>query len=252
LILLQAGLVAKITASGFTTTTAFALPLPALRGEKLQQHYFSRRPNITPLNVCPVTADVGTTCLMTAAPMTTPHYYDYSELTSWLIVSSSSGDAAATIQSIAGKFFQISLLPYLVFLYFLGFKGNRTAVNANFGFQYLLVFVAAGIFGGVLTESTYGCILANSDWLHGGSEALLTISNILIVSALMFSPVRRVKRVAYMPIHSHCNILLLQIRYLDSETLPFTRTHLSMRTSFALLPGQLQVFLSRPLLSDRR
>lgn len=110
------------------------------------------------------------------ALMITPHAH---ELASWLI---SNGDMAATIQSIAGKFFQVSLLPYLFFLYFLSFKGNRTATTATFGFQYLLIFVAAGIFGGVLTESTYGCILANSDWLHGGSEALLTLSNILIVS----------------------------------------------------------------------
>jgi hypothetical protein len=108
--------------------------------------------------------------------MMLPHAHD--ELASWLI---SSGDTAANIQSIAGKFFQVSLLPYLVFLYFLTYKGNRTPATAIFGFQYLLVFVAAGIFGGVLTESTYGCILANADWIHGGSEALLTLSNVLIV-----------------------------------------------------------------------
>ncbi len=118
------------------------------------------------------------TCLTTlTGRMMLPHAHD--ELASWLI---SSGDTAANIQSIAGKFFQVSLLPYLVFLYFLTYKGNRTPATASFGFQYLLVFVAAGIFGGVLTESTYGCILANADWIHGGSEALLTLSNVLIVS----------------------------------------------------------------------
>lgn len=104
-------------------------------------------------------------------------------MASWLICSGDDAAAAASlIQAIAGRFFQVSLLPYLAFLYFLAFRGNRTAATANFGFRYLLAFVAAGIFGGVLTEVTYGCILANADWLHGGSEALLTLSNVLIVS----------------------------------------------------------------------
>ena len=38
-------------------------------------------------------------------------------------------------------FFQASLLPYLLFLYFLGFEGNRTPKVAQFGFQFLLLFV---------------------------------------------------------------------------------------------------------------
>lgn len=124
----------------------------------------------------PLAYDAG--ARLTITTMMTPHHATH-ELASWLV---SNGDTAATIQAIAGKFFQVSLLPYLFFLYFLAFKGNRTAATATFGFQYLLVFVAAGIFGGVLTESTYECILANADWLHGGSEALLTLSNVLIVS----------------------------------------------------------------------
>lgn len=35
---------------------------------------------------------------------------------------------------------------------------------------------------GIITKSVYGQSLANTDWLHGGAEALLTMTNILIVS----------------------------------------------------------------------
>ncbi|EED90457.1 predicted protein, partial [Thalassiosira pseudonana CCMP1335] len=77
--------------------------------------------------------------------------------------------------------FQSSLLPYLLFLYFLQFKGNRTPNLGNFGFQYLLLFVLGTIPSGIITKSVYGESLANVDWLHGGAEALLTITNVLIV-----------------------------------------------------------------------
>lgn len=93
--------------------------------------------------------------------------------------------SADTIQSVAGKFFQVSLFPYLIFLYFLRFRGNRSKSLVLFGFQYLLIFVAAGIFGGVISEAKYDLILADTDWLHGASEALLTVSNILIVRLLI-------------------------------------------------------------------
>lgn len=84
-------------------------------------------------------------------------------------------------QNLAGIFFQASLLPYLLFLYFLQFKGNRTPNLGNFGFQFLLVFVLSTIPSGIITRSVYSDSLANCDYLHGGAEALLTITNILIV-----------------------------------------------------------------------
>lgn len=84
-------------------------------------------------------------------------------------------------QNLAGIFFQASLIPYVVFLYFLSFRGNRIPDLANYGFQFLLLFVLATIPSGIITKSLYGCSLANVDWLHGGAEALLTITNILIV-----------------------------------------------------------------------
>jgi len=84
-------------------------------------------------------------------------------------------------QNLAGIFFQASLLPYLLFLYFLGFRGNRTPNLGNFGWQYLLLFVLGTIPSGIITKSVYGQSLANVDWLHGGAEALLTATNVLIV-----------------------------------------------------------------------
>ena len=85
-------------------------------------------------------------------------------------------------QNLAGIFFQASLLPYLLFLYFLSFKANRIPAVGNFGFQYLLLFVLSTIPAGIVSKATYGTSLANVDWLHGGAEALLTVSNILLVS----------------------------------------------------------------------
>ena len=84
-------------------------------------------------------------------------------------------------QNLAGIFFQASLLPYLIFLYFISFRGNRVPDLGNFGFQFLLFFVLATIPSGIVSKSQYGATLANVDWLHGGAEALLTITNVLIV-----------------------------------------------------------------------
>ena len=85
-------------------------------------------------------------------------------------------------KNLAGIFFQSSLIPYLAFLYFLSFRGNRTPKLGNFGWQYLLLFVLGTIPSGIVTKSVYGQSLANTDWLHGGAEALLTMTNVLIVS----------------------------------------------------------------------
>ena len=84
-------------------------------------------------------------------------------------------------QNLAGIFFQSSLLPYLAFLYFLSFRGNRVPALGNFGFQFLLLFVLSTIPGGIISKSVYGCSLADVDWLHGGAEALLTATNVMIV-----------------------------------------------------------------------
>jgi Protein of unknown function (DUF3593) len=85
-------------------------------------------------------------------------------------------------QNLAGTFFQASLLPYLLFLYFLSFRANRTPDLANFGFQFVLLFVLSTIPSGIITRSVYGYSLADTDWLHGAAETLLTVANVFIVS----------------------------------------------------------------------
>lgn len=84
-------------------------------------------------------------------------------------------------QNINGVLFQASLLPYLIFLYFLSYKGNNTPPLVQYGFGFLLLFVIATIPSGVIAKGTLGVILADSDWLHGAAESLLTCTNILLV-----------------------------------------------------------------------
>ncbi len=76
--------------------------------------------------------------------------------------------------------FALSLLPYLLFLYFLS-KTPSTPRLALVGFYLLLVFVAITIPAGIYSKVHYGKSLANVDWLHGGAETFLTLSNIVVV-----------------------------------------------------------------------
>lgn len=87
-------------------------------------------------------------------------------------------------QNLAGIFFQQSLLPYLAFIYFLSFRANRIPAVANFGFQFVLLFVVSTIPAGIISKAVYETSLANVDWLHGWAELLLTVANILIVWGL--------------------------------------------------------------------
>jgi heme A synthase len=76
--------------------------------------------------------------------------------------------------------FAISLLPYLGFLWFMA-RSQRFPRLAMTGFYVLLVFVAVTIPAGIYAKVVYGETLANVDWLHGGAEFFLTLSNILVV-----------------------------------------------------------------------
>ena len=93
-------------------------------------------------------------------------------------------------QNLAGIFFQASLLPYLIFLYFLSYPKNNTPALGNFGFQYLLLFVLSTIPSGIVSKLSYGTTLANVDWLHGGAESLLTVTSLLVVCGFRDASVR--------------------------------------------------------------
>lgn len=76
--------------------------------------------------------------------------------------------------------FALSLFPYLGFLWFLT-KSRQAPRLALIGFYMTLVFVAVTIPAGIYAKVAYGEQLANVDWLHGGAEFFLTLSNILVV-----------------------------------------------------------------------
>ena len=76
--------------------------------------------------------------------------------------------------------FALSLFPYLGFLWFLT-RSQQVPRLALIGFYGTLVFVAVTIPAGIYAQTAYGEELANVDWLHGGAEVFLTLSNILVV-----------------------------------------------------------------------
>jgi Protein of unknown function (DUF3593) len=76
--------------------------------------------------------------------------------------------------------FALSLFPYLGFLWFMT-RSGKTPRLALIGFYSLLIFVAITIPAGIYAKVHYGKELANVDWLHGGAEFFLTLSNILVV-----------------------------------------------------------------------
>lgn len=85
-------------------------------------------------------------------------------------------------------FFVLSLLPYLAFLRWAG-QVRGFPPLARRGFQLTLLFVAVTIAAALLAERTQGRQLADVDPLHGGAEAFLTLSNLLVL--LGFAPGRQ-------------------------------------------------------------
>ncbi|MFN6563339.1 MAG: DUF3593 domain-containing protein [Nostoc sp. ChiSLP01] len=76
--------------------------------------------------------------------------------------------------------FALSLFPYLGFLWFIS-RSSQMPRLALYGFYGTLVFVFVTIPAGIYAVLHYGKSLANVDWLHGGAEVFLTLTNILIV-----------------------------------------------------------------------
>ncbi|GER41492.1 hypothetical protein STAS_18210 [Striga asiatica] len=93
-------------------------------------------------------------------------------------------------QSVASQLFAFSLFPYMGFLYFIT-KSKSAPKLTLFGFYFLLAFVGATkefrsktISISEKAKVHYGTSLSNVDWLHGGAESLLTLTNIFIVLGL--------------------------------------------------------------------
>lgn len=86
-------------------------------------------------------------------------------------------------EALAGPFFGASLFPYIAFLYFLNVEENETPKGVTVGFATCLLFVFLTIPAAIAAKLLYGVSLADSDWLHGSAESLLTITNLVTVIA---------------------------------------------------------------------
>lgn len=91
--------------------------------------------------------------------------------------------SADTAEFLAGPFFGFSLFPYLAFLYFLNVEENQCPKGVTVGFATCLLFVFLTIPAAIAAKTLYGVSLADSDWLHGSAESLLTITNLVTVVA---------------------------------------------------------------------
>ena len=86
--------------------------------------------------------------------------------------------------------FVLSLVPYLAFLRWAG-RVEAFPPLALRGFQLTLLFVAVTIAAAVVAQLRYGQLLANVDPLHGGAEAFLTLSNLLVALGFLGAMRRR-------------------------------------------------------------
>ncbi|GCE65404.1 hypothetical protein OMCYN_01341 [cyanobiont of Ornithocercus magnificus] len=76
--------------------------------------------------------------------------------------------------------FALSLLPYLLFLRWVG-RCQSVPPLAKWGFRLTLLFVIVTVAAAILAMRLSGGELVDVDWLHGGAEAFLTLSNALVV-----------------------------------------------------------------------
>ena len=87
-------------------------------------------------------------------------------------------------------FFVLSLLPYLAFLWWAARVKAFPRLSLR-GFQLTLLFVAVTIGAAIVAQARYGSLLANVDPLHGGAEAFLTFSNLLVALGFQARPPQR-------------------------------------------------------------
>jgi hypothetical protein len=87
-------------------------------------------------------------------------------------------------QTLPQNLFAFSIIPYAFFLYYLTKSKSVTPPLVLFGFYFLLVFVFLTIPAGIYAKKVYDTTLANVDWLHGGAESMLTLTNLFLVVGL--------------------------------------------------------------------
>ena len=116
-------------------------------------------------------ADIGS--VVDALPVNTLHVSFLENFNNQLNIDSS------TAEALAGPFFGASLFPYLAFLYFLNVEENQTPKGVTVGFACCLLFVFLSIPAAIAAKVLYGVSLADSDWLHGSAESMLTVTNLI-------------------------------------------------------------------------
>lgn len=88
----------------------------------------------------------------------------------------------------ASNLFALSLIPFLIFLW-CARRSERFPPLAWWGFASILLFVLITVVAGGVAQLSFGQQLADVDPLHGGAEAFLTASNLLV--ALGFAQAAR-------------------------------------------------------------
>jgi hypothetical protein len=86
--------------------------------------------------------------------------------------------------------FVLSLLPHLAFLWWASRVHSFPRLSLR-GFQLTLLFVAVTIAAAIVAQVCYQQLLANVDPLHGGAEAFLTLSNLLVALGFLVREPRR-------------------------------------------------------------
>ena len=79
----------------------------------------------------------------------------------------------------ASNLFALSLVPFLIFLWYAR-RSRRFPSLAWWGFAAILIFVLTTVVAGTVAQLRFGQQLADVDPLHGGAEAFLTASNLLV------------------------------------------------------------------------
>ncbi|KAL3909487.1 MAG: hypothetical protein SGILL_008069 [Bacillariaceae sp.] len=162
--------ISTLLSSTIASVGAFAPPTASLVGRGVVSSTIARHVVVSPDDVTSL-VDLSTSFTDTAMQQ----FSSMTDANSFLLSFTDQG------QNLAGTFFQASLLPYLLFLYFLSFRANRIPDVANYGFQFILLFVISTIPAGIISKVVYQTSLANVDYLHGGAELLLTVANVMIV-----------------------------------------------------------------------
>ncbi|MBM5800537.1 MAG: DUF3593 domain-containing protein [Cyanobacteria bacterium K_DeepCast_35m_m2_023] len=93
-------------------------------------------------------------------------------------------DALAAVDP--SPLFALSLLPYLAFLWWARQVRGFPPLALK-GFVLTLLFVAVTIAAALIAQLQLGRQLADVDPLHGGAEAFLTLSNLVVAAGFVLA-----------------------------------------------------------------